>query len=47
MKNFLFISPNYPANYWQFCRALKQQGLYHVYTPHARAVLREMADLEK
>ena len=27
MKNFLFISPNYPANYWQFCRALKQQGL--------------------
>lgn len=27
MKNFLFISPNYPANYWQFCRAMKQQGL--------------------
>ncbi|MBR2924791.1 MAG: ATP-grasp domain-containing protein [Clostridia bacterium] len=26
MKNFLFISPNYPDNYWQFCRALKQQG---------------------
>ncbi|MBE5795377.1 MAG: ATP-grasp domain-containing protein [Clostridiales bacterium] len=27
MMNFLFISPNYPGNYWQFCRALKQQGL--------------------
>lgn len=27
MKNFVFISPNYPDNYWQFCRALKQQGL--------------------
>ena len=26
MKNFVFISPNYPANYWQFCRALKEQG---------------------
>ena len=26
MKNFLFVSPNYPANYWQFCRELKQQG---------------------
>ena len=26
MKNFLFISPNYPDNYWQFCRELKQQG---------------------
>jgi len=27
MKNFVFISPNYPDNYWQFCRALKQRGL--------------------
>ncbi len=27
MKNFVFISPNYPENYWQFCRALKQRGL--------------------
>lgn len=27
MKNFLFISPNYPGNYWQFCRELKRQGL--------------------
>ncbi len=27
MKNFVFISPNYPGNYWLFCRALRQQGL--------------------
>ena len=27
MKNFLFVSPNYPDNYWQFCRELKRQGL--------------------
>lgn len=27
MKNFVFISPNFPVNYWQFCRALRQQGL--------------------
>ena len=30
-----------------WCAALKQQGLYHVYTPHARAVIHGMADLEK
>ncbi|MBR4578280.1 MAG: ATP-grasp domain-containing protein [Oscillospiraceae bacterium] len=23
MKNFVFISPNFPANYWQFCCALR------------------------
>ena len=27
MKNFVFISPNFPANYWQFCRELKKNGL--------------------
>lgn len=27
MKNFVFISPNFPANYWLFCRALKKNGL--------------------
>ncbi len=27
MKNFVFISPNYPAHYWRFCQALKAQGL--------------------
>ena len=27
MKNFIYISPNYPDNYWQFCRELKRQGL--------------------
>ena len=27
MKNFIFISPNFPTNYWQFCRHLKDNGL--------------------
>ena len=27
MKNFVFISPNFPKNYWQFCRELKNNGL--------------------
>ena len=27
MKNFIFISPNFPTNYWQFCRELKNNGL--------------------
>lgn len=27
MKNFVFISPNFPTNYWQFCRELKGNGL--------------------
>ena len=27
MKNFVFISPNFPANYWKFCRCLKDNGL--------------------
>ncbi len=27
MKNFIFLSPNFPGNYWMFCRALKQNGL--------------------
>ena len=22
MSNFIFISPNFPTNYWQFCREL-------------------------
>ena len=26
MKNFIFISPNFPENYWRFCRALKNDG---------------------
>lgn len=26
-KNFVFISPNFPTNYWQFCRELKNNGL--------------------
>lgn len=27
MKNFIFISPNFPTNYWKFCAALKKNGL--------------------
>ena len=27
MKNAVFISPNFPTNYWQFCRALRKNGL--------------------
>ncbi len=26
MKNFIFISPNFPSNYWRFCRELKNNG---------------------
>ena len=27
MKNFIFISPNFPASYWKFCAELKNNGL--------------------
>ena len=27
MKNFIFISPNFPTNYWKFCYELKENGL--------------------
>ncbi len=27
MKNFIFLSPNFPTNYWQFCRELKNNGM--------------------
>ena len=27
MKNFVFISPNFPDNYWHFCRHLRDNGL--------------------
>lgn len=26
MKNFIFISPNFPTNYWMFCKELKING---------------------
>lgn len=26
MRNFIFISPNFPENYWKFCANLKQDG---------------------
>ncbi|MBQ4254131.1 MAG: ATP-grasp domain-containing protein [Erysipelotrichaceae bacterium] len=27
MKNFVFLSPNFPDNYWNFCAKLKENGL--------------------
>ena len=27
MKNFVFISPNFPEGYWHFCKELKNNGL--------------------
>jgi len=27
MKNFIFMSPNFPTNYWKFCYELKANGL--------------------
>lgn len=27
MKNLIFISPNFPTNYWKFCRELKNNGV--------------------
>ena len=27
MKNVIFISPNFPTNYWMFCRELKLNGM--------------------
>lgn len=50
MKNFVFISPNFPTNYWQFCRHLKDNGLrvlgvgdcpYDQLLPELRASLTE------
>ena len=28
MKNFIFISPNFPTNYWKFCAELKKNGIW-------------------
>ena len=50
MKNFVFISPNFPTNYWQFCKHLKDNGLrvlgvgdcpYDELLPELRASLTE------
>ena len=27
MKNFIFISPNFPENYWRFCAELRKNGM--------------------
>ena len=50
MKNFVFISPNFPTNYWQFCKHLKDNGLrvlgvgdqpYHTLLPELKENLHE------
>ncbi len=50
MQNFIFISPNFPTNYWRFCRELKLNGLrvlgigdqpYHEMTDDLRGSLDE------
>ncbi|MBR5231835.1 MAG: ATP-grasp domain-containing protein [Clostridia bacterium] len=50
MKNFIFISPNFPTNYWQFCKHLKDNGLrvlgigdqpYHTLLPELKDNLHE------
>ena len=50
MKNFIFISPNFPTNYWQFCKHLKDNGLrvlgvgdqpYHTLLPELKENLHE------
>ena len=27
MKNFVFLSPNFPEDYWKFCQELRNNGL--------------------
>ena len=27
MKNFVFISPNFPLTYWKFCAELRNNGM--------------------
>ena len=58
MKNFIFISPNFPVSYWKFCAELKNNGLrvlgigdypYEQLTPQLRESLHEyykVANLE-
>ena len=50
MKNFVFISPNFPSNYYHFCRELKNNGLrvlgigdssYEMLSPELKASLDE------
>ena len=56
MQNFIFISPNFPTNYWQFCRELKNNGLnvlgigdqpYEELKPELKASLNESGKLRR
>ena len=55
MKNFIFISPNFPENYWKFCAELKNNGLrvlgigdcsYEMLKPELQASLHEYFKVE-
>ena len=48
--NFIFISPNFPHTYWEFCQRLKQNGVtvlgiadapYNELDPHLKEALTE------
>ena len=50
MKNFVFISPNFPEKYWQFCDELQKNGVRvlgigdapkHALTPELKRALTE------
>ena len=50
VKNFVFISPNFPTNYWHFCQELRNNGLrvlgigdcpYDELVPELRSALHE------
>ena len=50
MQNFVYISPNFPDNHWNFCRRLKENGLnvlgigdcpYEQLTPELKGSLNE------
>ena len=50
VKNFVFISPNFPTNYWHFCQDLRNNGLrvlgigdcpYDELVPELRSALHE------
>ena len=44
MKNVIFISPNFPQNYWLFCRALRDKGVSILFSTHITSDLDKCAD---
>ena len=52
MTNFIYLSPNFPANHWNFCNKLKENGIWaraDVYpgNTHAFDLLRPWRDESK